>query len=216
MNGILEDLGSLTAHHVFQAVMQQQVELLDKAKQELANVPTSLSDSDFDEQPGTANQFGDGNRMLNNFGGSQKNIEGGNYDSGGGVMNIVYFGAQRRQKDGAGQHTDEVEVSRRLRCQYGPCWRAEVDDGIHFNAMTQVCLIKNDVQYLVAGAIKQLQASVGVLATTTGNPGTNMKYGWNGYGTVISLAQDHERLLRPCPLPLPAFSRFSFLRSNAA
>ncbi|RYO85585.1 hypothetical protein DL764_009145 [Monosporascus ibericus] len=88
MNGILEDLGSLAAHHVFQAAMQQQVELLDKAKQELANVPPSLSDSDFDEQSGTANQFGDGNRMFNNFGGSQKNIEGGNYESGGGVMNI--------------------------------------------------------------------------------------------------------------------------------
>ncbi|KAK0613686.1 hypothetical protein B0T14DRAFT_526719 [Immersiella caudata] len=34
--------------------------------------------------PNTANQFGDGNRMFNNFGGSQKNIEGGNYKSGGG------------------------------------------------------------------------------------------------------------------------------------
>lgn len=46
------------------------------------------SNPDFDEQPGAANQFGDGNRMFNNFGGSQKNIEGGNYESGGGVMNI--------------------------------------------------------------------------------------------------------------------------------
>ncbi|RYO85586.1 hypothetical protein DL764_009146 [Monosporascus ibericus] len=50
--------------------------------------PLLSSNSDFDEQPGTANQFGDGNRMFNNFGGSQKNIEGGNYESGGGTMNI--------------------------------------------------------------------------------------------------------------------------------
>ena len=86
MNGILEDLGLLAVHHVFRAVMQQQVGLLDQAKQELANVAPSLPDSDFDEQPGAANQFGDGNRMLNNFGGSQKNIEGGNYESGGGGL----------------------------------------------------------------------------------------------------------------------------------
>ncbi|RYP49164.1 hypothetical protein DL769_011115 [Monosporascus sp. CRB-8-3] len=89
MNGILEDLGSLAAHHVFQAAMRHVVELLDEAKRELANVPPSLSDSEFDEQPGAANQFGDGNRMFNNFGGSQKNIEGGNYESGGGPMTFV-------------------------------------------------------------------------------------------------------------------------------
>ncbi|KAM7210487.1 hypothetical protein V8F06_014125, partial [Rhypophila decipiens] len=40
------------------------------------------------EMPGTANQFGDGHRMFANFGGSQNNIEGSNYESGGGVMNI--------------------------------------------------------------------------------------------------------------------------------
>ncbi|RYP02565.1 hypothetical protein DL765_010728 [Monosporascus sp. GIB2] len=51
--------------------------------------PPLSSNSDFAEQPGTANQFGYGNRMLNNFGGSQKNIEGGNYESGGGPMTIV-------------------------------------------------------------------------------------------------------------------------------
>ncbi|RYP49165.1 hypothetical protein DL769_011116 [Monosporascus sp. CRB-8-3] len=48
--------------------------------------PPLSSNSGFDEHPGTANQFGDGNRMFNNFGGSQKNIEGGNYKSGGGPM----------------------------------------------------------------------------------------------------------------------------------
>ena len=43
---------------------------------------------DLDEQSSTANRFRDGNRMVNNFGGSQKNIEGGNYESGGGPMHI--------------------------------------------------------------------------------------------------------------------------------
>ncbi|KAH6842448.1 hypothetical protein B0I37DRAFT_329709 [Chaetomium sp. MPI-CAGE-AT-0009] len=50
---------------------------------------TLLSNSDLNEQPGgVSNQSGDGNRMLNSFGGSQKNIQGSNYESGGGVMNI--------------------------------------------------------------------------------------------------------------------------------
>ncbi|KAK3687145.1 BCS1 N terminal-domain-containing protein [Podospora appendiculata] len=48
----------------------------DKAKQELANVSPSLSESDRDEQPGTASQHGDGNRQFNNFGtGPQKNVD---------------------------------------------------------------------------------------------------------------------------------------------
>ncbi|KAK4212182.1 hypothetical protein QBC37DRAFT_375356, partial [Rhypophila decipiens] len=51
--------------------------------------PLPSRDLDMEGQPGTANQFGDGNRMFASFGGLQKNIEGGNYESGGGVMNIV-------------------------------------------------------------------------------------------------------------------------------
>lgn len=50
--------------------------------------PPLSRNTDLDEQPGTAIQSGDGNRMFNNFGGSQENIEGDNYESGGGVMNI--------------------------------------------------------------------------------------------------------------------------------
>ncbi|KAM7211579.1 hypothetical protein V8F06_013049 [Rhypophila decipiens] len=88
MVGILEDLEMLAAHHLFRVVMQNQVEPLNKARQKLADVNPSLLDLDKEGQPGTANQFGDGNRMFANFGGSQKNIEGGNYESGGGVMNI--------------------------------------------------------------------------------------------------------------------------------
>lgn len=84
MVGILEDLEVLG---VFRDVMQQQVELLKSAKQELANVPPSLSDSDLNEQPGTAYQYGSG-RQYNSFGGSQKNVEGGNYETGGGPMSF--------------------------------------------------------------------------------------------------------------------------------
>ncbi|KAK4206669.1 P-loop containing nucleoside triphosphate hydrolase protein [Rhypophila decipiens] len=51
--------------------------------------PLPSRDLDMEGQPGTANQFGDGNRMFANLGGSQKNIEGSSYESGGGVMNIV-------------------------------------------------------------------------------------------------------------------------------
>ncbi|KAM7208426.1 sesB-related regulatory, partial [Rhypophila decipiens] len=50
--------------------------------------PLPARDLDMEGQRGTGNQFGDGNRIFANFGGSQKNIEGGNYESGGGVMNI--------------------------------------------------------------------------------------------------------------------------------
>ncbi|KAK4206106.1 hypothetical protein QBC37DRAFT_435414 [Rhypophila decipiens] len=49
--------------------------------------PLPSRDLDMEGKPGTGNQFGDGNRMFANFGGSQKNIEGSSYESGG-VMNI--------------------------------------------------------------------------------------------------------------------------------
>ncbi|KAK3688933.1 hypothetical protein B0T22DRAFT_512886 [Podospora appendiculata] len=84
MGGILEDLLALVAHHMFQAVMQKQVEPLDKAKQELANVSPSLSESDLDEQPGTASQHGDRNQQFNNFGiGPQKNVDGNYFEAKG-------------------------------------------------------------------------------------------------------------------------------------
>ncbi|KAM7190487.1 hypothetical protein V8F33_009470 [Rhypophila sp. PSN 637] len=52
---------------------------------------TGLDDPGFWQDANAAERrhFGDGNRMFANFGGSQKNIEGGNYKSGGGVMNIA-------------------------------------------------------------------------------------------------------------------------------
>lgn len=47
-----------------------------------------LSNSNMEEQPSVANRSGGRNRMFNDSGGSQKNIYGDNYESGGGVMNI--------------------------------------------------------------------------------------------------------------------------------
>ncbi|KAK4031371.1 hypothetical protein C8A01DRAFT_21391 [Parachaetomium inaequale] len=84
MGGMVEDLLALVAHHVFQAVMQKQVEPLEKARHELANVSPSLSESDLDEQAGTASQHGDGNRQFNNFGtGTQKNVDGSYFEAKG-------------------------------------------------------------------------------------------------------------------------------------
>lgn len=85
MVGILGDLEVLDVFHV----MQKQVELLKSAKQELANVPPSLSDSDLDEQPGTAYQYGSGNRQFNQSGaGTQKNAGGNYFEASGGDQNF--------------------------------------------------------------------------------------------------------------------------------
>ncbi|KAJ4287136.1 hypothetical protein N0V88_007758 [Collariella sp. IMI 366227] len=84
MGGILEDLLALVTHQEFQAVTQNRVGPLEKARQELAKVSPSLSESDLDEQPGTATQHGDGNRQFNNFGtGTQKNVDGNYFEAKG-------------------------------------------------------------------------------------------------------------------------------------
>ncbi|KAK4097473.1 hypothetical protein N658DRAFT_500366 [Parathielavia hyrcaniae] len=84
MGGILEDLLAFVTHQMFQEAMQNRVGPLDKARQELANVSPSLSESDLDEQPGTAIQNGDGNRQFNNFGpGTQKNVDGNYFEAKG-------------------------------------------------------------------------------------------------------------------------------------
>lgn len=60
---------------------------IDTAERNRENLPLS-NNRDRNEQLGMAQQYGEGNRQFNNFGGSQKNIEGGNYKSGGGAMYI--------------------------------------------------------------------------------------------------------------------------------
>jgi hypothetical protein len=84
MGGILEDLAGLVAHRVFPAEVQKHVGPLKEAKEELAKVSPSLADSDLDEQPGAANQYGNNNHQYNNFGnGNLKKVDGNNYESKG-------------------------------------------------------------------------------------------------------------------------------------
>ncbi|KAF4333419.1 n-terminal acetyltransferase A auxiliary subunit [Fusarium beomiforme] len=90
MDAILKDLEVLIAHRAFEAVTQKQVEPLAMARKELAKVLPSLPDTDLDEQPGSAIQYGDGNRQYNSFGlGTQKNVDG-NYFEAKGDQNFVF------------------------------------------------------------------------------------------------------------------------------
>ncbi|KAA8642377.1 hypothetical protein EYZ11_009966 [Aspergillus tanneri] len=88
MDGILEDLGALVAHHIFPAEMQRQVEPLADAREELAKVSPSLADSDLAEQPGAANQYGDNSRQYNLFGEGTQKIADGHYFEAHGHQNF--------------------------------------------------------------------------------------------------------------------------------
>ncbi|RYP55419.1 hypothetical protein DL770_010923 [Monosporascus sp. CRB-9-2] len=69
---------------------------MDAAERHYGNPPL-LPDSGFDEQPGTANQYGDGNRQYNNIGaGTMKNVDGN------------YFEAKGNQNFGSGPETCRV------------------------------------------------------------------------------------------------------------
>jgi len=81
MDGILKDLGILVVHHVFQTSTQKHVEELDKARKELAKVPQSLPDSEFDDNGGNATQIG-GRDQHNIWGDNAKTIYGNNFDAG--------------------------------------------------------------------------------------------------------------------------------------
>jgi hypothetical protein len=83
MDDILKDLSVLVAHKVFQEATQKRVETLNKSRQELASVPPSLLDSEFDEKSGgTATQVG-GRDQYNVFGGTQKNVDGNYFEARG-------------------------------------------------------------------------------------------------------------------------------------
>lgn len=88
MDGILEDLGVLVAHHIFLAEMQMQVEPLADAREELAKVSPSLADTDLAEQPGAASQYGDNNRQYNLFGEGTQKIADGHYFEAQGNQNF--------------------------------------------------------------------------------------------------------------------------------
>ncbi|KAL8381644.1 hypothetical protein RB595_005771 [Gaeumannomyces hyphopodioides] len=84
MDDILKDLGVMATHDVFQAAMKERIAEVDKARQELAEVPPSLPDSDLEDKAGAASQIGDNNRQYNNFGeGTQKNVDGNVYEAQG-------------------------------------------------------------------------------------------------------------------------------------
>ena len=84
MDGILEDLGILVANEVFLKEMYRQIEPLAKAREDLSEVSTSLADSDLEDQPRTANQYGDNSRQYNLFGeGIQKTADGHYFESQG-------------------------------------------------------------------------------------------------------------------------------------
>jgi hypothetical protein len=60
------------------------------------------------------------------------------------------FEADKRPEDGAGWHTDEMEVFRRLGHQQDTRRRTEVDDSVGAHAVAWVDLVQNDVQCRVA------------------------------------------------------------------
>ncbi|KAE8382645.1 hypothetical protein BDV26DRAFT_288209 [Aspergillus bertholletiae] len=79
VDGILQDLGALVTHHIFPADMQRQVESLENAREALARVSPSLTDSDVAEQPRAANQYGDHSRQYNLLGEGAQRIADGHY-----------------------------------------------------------------------------------------------------------------------------------------
>jgi hypothetical protein len=65
------------------------------------------------------------------------------------------FDTNRRQEDGAGWHTDEMEVFSRLSHQQDARRRTEVDDSVGAHAVAWVGFVQNDVQCRVANTIDQ-------------------------------------------------------------
>ena len=91
MDGILEDLGILVANEAFLKEMYRQIEPLAKAREELAEVSASLSDSDLADHPRTANQYGDTSRQYNLFGEGIQKIAEGHYFEAQGDQNFGMF-----------------------------------------------------------------------------------------------------------------------------
>ncbi|KFZ19687.1 hypothetical protein V502_03498 [Pseudogymnoascus sp. VKM F-4520 (FW-2644)] len=88
MDDILKRLGDMLAHEAFQDGMQKEVNMLAKAREELAELPPSLLESDFDEQPRAATMYGDNNRQYNASGSAMQKNVGGNYFEAKGDQNF--------------------------------------------------------------------------------------------------------------------------------
>ncbi|KAE8423271.1 hypothetical protein BDV36DRAFT_243218 [Aspergillus pseudocaelatus] len=78
-DGILQDLGALVTHHIFPADMQRQVKSLENAREALARLSPSLTDSDLADQPHAAHQYGDHGRQYNLLGEGSQRIADGHY-----------------------------------------------------------------------------------------------------------------------------------------
>ncbi|KFY86148.1 hypothetical protein V500_07837 [Pseudogymnoascus sp. VKM F-4518 (FW-2643)] len=84
MDDILECLGDMIAHEAFQDGMQEEINMLAKATEELAELPPSLPESDFDEEPGAATMFGDNSRQYSASGSAmQKNVDSNYFEAKG-------------------------------------------------------------------------------------------------------------------------------------
>ncbi|KAK5994095.1 hypothetical protein PT974_07535 [Cladobotryum mycophilum] len=86
ITGVVEEMQTLTEQRVFKAATQAQIEALARDRDELAKVPPSLPESEYEEPRGSVSLVGDHNHQNNNFGGNQKNVNGNTYESGGGNM----------------------------------------------------------------------------------------------------------------------------------
>ena len=88
MVGLLEDLGTMVANKVFLGEMQRQIEPLSKAREELAEVSSSLAESDLAGQSTAASQYGANSRQYNLFGGGTQKIAEGHYFEAHGNQNF--------------------------------------------------------------------------------------------------------------------------------
>lgn len=88
MVGLLEHLGTLVTNKVFLGEMQRQIEPLARAREELAEVSSSLSESDLADQPTAVNQYGANSRQYNLFGGGNQKIAAGHYFEAHGNQNF--------------------------------------------------------------------------------------------------------------------------------
>ena len=88
MDDILECLGDMFAQEAFQGGMEKEINMLAKAREELAELPPSLPESDFDEQPRAATMYGDNNRQYNASGSAMEKNIGGSYFEAKGVQNF--------------------------------------------------------------------------------------------------------------------------------
>ncbi|KAJ5325120.1 uncharacterized protein N7506_008222 [Penicillium brevicompactum] len=68
--------------------MERQVKPLAKAREELAEVSPSLGGSNLTDQPGTANQYGDNNRLYSLLGNGTQKIANGHFFEAGGNQNF--------------------------------------------------------------------------------------------------------------------------------